>query len=916
VFNGTFLYANTTLSWSNYTYVIVYDDGKAIIDNVNANYSVSLREYANTTITNSDIGWVSVLMTGIDPILFISGTELKGLYFYYSTNPTFQPYIENINVTSQLTVDGRFTFHLRGSNNISAVDISIVPTWGDAIMSGNVTFSESEADTFGTDDITRVYPLTVTNDTGGAMASENVTILSNISDNTTIVWTGLTDANGRVDFNVTFNSTNYNDTFYIWLPDQTNENQSFKLLTDTPLTYQADNCDPPANGDWLINSTDNVICSNAGNITITGSVIIEDTASLTITSGTTIDATSFNVTNTSTFTVSDNADYYGTINLLHQATLNMQNLNLSALGAYRYLNLGGNQSTGVNITITNASLSNTIIWDVYNYDFLNITDSELIAIALLYVTNGEQATITNSNFSSGLSIVGLNASLNASNMYMDSVTTTTIDGTGNAQITLTNVIMSNTIGLLVTHDGNLIVDNSNVEGVVSADGTVVLTNSNVTGSVWFGTTFSDGNFTTSSATIANCTIEDGYLFDGGTADVTNTTFNYLYLFGNRTINFISNNNVVSTLELNSNSNFDTIYHSNSYVGGTYSSSRILTGNNIATLTGNVSIQSTGTVDVNQSLVRVYPVTLTNESSGSVGSGLNVTLKTSPTGPTHLWTDFTDANGRVQPNITFTSANYATTYYLTLHDYFDQYTPISLLTDTSLNWTDIQSEGPFIVNDVTGDTLYSGAFGFDADFSNDTTDISFEISNGTDTWANATWNFTQLNASNWNLDYDYNALYLPVGNWTLNITATNSTGATTTINATWDSKPMMITAMVGSAYGEANIGGSDVTFGFDVTVKSGAGSKVAAFLDLDNLGSPFNIAFARLTGNSQNASVSEVTSYAGAGNITLGAASGIPSYVEMDISNDLKSSRLILTITPYPQLIPGTYTGSYGFGVIG
>jgi len=103
----------------------------------------------------------------------------------------------------------------------------------------------------------------------------------------------------------------------------------------------------------------------------------------------------------------------------------------------------------------------------------------------------------------------------------------------------------------------------------------------------------------------------------------------------------------------------------------------------------------------------------------------------------------------------------------------------------------------------------------------------------------------------------------------------------------------------------------------VTVKS-AGSVVEAYLQLASGSSSFDVAYTHLSNGTATVSVAPDAAYAGAANVTIPAipVQATPAYVTMNLAatGEIRQDLLTLTLTPYATLIPGTYTGSYGFGI--
>ncbi len=107
---------------------------------------------------------------------------------------------------------------------------------------------------------------------------------------------------------------------------------------------------------------------------------------------------------------------------------------------------------------------------------------------------------------------------------------------------------------------------------------------------------------------------------------------------------------------------------------------------------------------------------------------------------------------------------------------------------------------------------------------------------------------------------------------------------------------------------------------NATLVMSAGSAVGAFLTLAAGSSVYDSSYARLVQGNVSVNVSGSSLYTGAGNVTLAAinATAAPSYVLLDLTADgtIRNGQLTLSLTPYTGLVAGTYSGTYGFGVLG
>ncbi len=339
---------------------------------------------------------------------------------------------------------------------------------------------------------------------------------------------------------------------------------------------------------------------------------------------------------------------------------------------------------------------------------------------------------------------------------------------------------------------------------------------------------------------------------------------------------------------------------------------------VATLTGNLTVTNgTPASFANQSVTRVYPLFVVNETGGAV-AGRTVRVVTDATnGSTSVWNGTTVGSGYAAPNVTFTAADDATTRYLYVDGFTEgQTAPLTLLNDTPLNWS-LDTTPPVITLNATTGNITSGAFSFNVSFPNDTRVVSFTIANGSATWTNGSDDASQLAAAGYEMNRSFSGLYLPAGDWTLNVTATDRYNNTASNATVITSVPAILATLTGAASKSATIGGSDVTFTFNVTVKS-AGSVVKAFLNLTSGALVYDATHAALANGSTTVDVSGSPTYTGAGNVTLAPTTYWPAHVLLNLTatGEVRQGAVNLSLTPYSGLVAGTYAGTYGFGVFG
>jgi hypothetical protein len=557
--------------------------------------------------------------------------------------------------------------------------------------------------------------------------------------------------------------------------------------------------------------------------------------------------------------------------------------------------LGGGSGTPLQARFTNSHINGTFL----NFSAglsLNITDSTLnisenmtIKETALVVINETNITVASGNYLlindtadvrlTTVLVDGDISILNGTLLWQDSVKindSTTVYSYNNATVTLDNNSDLGGSGyyyLNMYNASSVEINNSNIYHYEGYD----------TSTANFVTAYLGRLRTDTSASEVQINLTN--------SEVSET----LLLYGNFSINFFESNNVSANIV--------------SFVGTTSKTDGLLAGNVTFTQT---SPSLSGEID----LTRVFPLSLFNESFSAVANA-NVTIVSNPSTPSSfLWTGTTDSNGYIEPNLTFTSSNYDDTFYLYLPDHGGQYREITLLEDTPINWSGVQTQAPYYsVLESTGGDITTSTFGFNLTVSNDTVWVNYTIHNGSHTWTNGTYNTTDLSTVSYALTPSFDGLYLPVGNWTVDINVSNGT-TTRAIQRNYTSAQSIVNTVVsGGTSGSTSISGSNLTFTFNVSVK-GAGTIVAAYLNLTTGSASYNANNARLSNGTHLVPVGQGSGYTGAGNVTLPGTNSTPGYVEMDVSGDIFDDQLSLIIVPYAGLIPGTYTGSYGFGVFG
>ncbi len=334
----------------------------------------------------------------------------------------------------------------------------------------------------------------------------------------------------------------------------------------------------------------------------------------------------------------------------------------------------------------------------------------------------------------------------------------------------------------------------------------------------------------------------------------------------------------------------------------------------ALIRGNVTVTDEEPSLANQSVTRVYPLSLLNGSGDPVASKTVKVLRSLSNTSDIVWNGTSSAQGYLAPNITFNSSNYNDTFYLYIDGYIlGQNATVKLLNDTPLNWS-IDATPPTMTLAATAENIYAGNFTYNVSVTNDTLLVQARIENGSANWSNATWDAAQLAAANYNVSQTFSGIHLPVGNWTVNVTATDAYNNSVNANTTITSRPAILTRLVSDDEQDATIGGSAISFTFNVTAKGGG--SVKAYLLLSNGAVTYDAGYARLRNGTANASIGSDAAYAGAGNVTLPPIVSWPAGITLNLTQTgvIRHDALAISITPYAGLNAGTYTGSYGFGL--
>ena len=173
-----------------------------------------------------------------------------------------------------------------------------------------------------------------------------------------------------------------------------------------------------------------------------------------------------------------------------------------------------------------------------------------------------------------------------------------------------------------------------------------------------------------------------------------------------------------------------------------------------------------------------------------------------------------------------------------------------------------------------------------------------------------WNYSTGTQS---FTRNFDSIYLPVGAWAVIVNTTDSFGNFESTNTTITSVSAIEASIIGSASGSGTIGGSDITFDFNIIAKGYPFVKF--YMNLTSGSNTYNAINAKIgnsTSNQVNISGSPDYSNAQNFNVTSITGASLPDYAL--ISSGIYYQNLTLYITPYSGMSAGTYTGPYGWGL--
>lgn len=363
---------------------------------------------------------------------------------------------------------------------------------------------------------------------------------------------------------------------------------------------------------------------------------------------------------------------------------------------------------------------------------------------------------------------------------------------------------------------------------------------------------------------------------------TNNTIEEIDISKNATLTFVGNNNVINNITIEE-----------------YGADTIITMEGNLTITSNYNYNS-----LNQSLNRSFLVRLNRAVAGYSVCLLENMSNTSDC----YYTNTTDANGEAVVYFYFENSSDVDYLYI-------QYQNQSVIANVTADYLISASADvtpPSIDLGYDGNSIYGDSFSFNI---NSTTDRSYyNISQGSSVWS---YDVAGLNSTSNTSTLTFDGIYLPTGNWNFTVTVYDKYNNTNSTIQALESNASILATLVSNDEAEAYIGGSDISFTFNITTKGHP--YVKSYLTLTNGDYSFNPSRAQLNNGTNNFDVSGSGDYSGAQSATIQLIedSALPSYINMTASQlgeIYQDVNMRLILEPYSGISAGEYTGSYGFGL--
>jgi hypothetical protein len=212
--------------------------------------------------------------------------------------------------------------------------------------------------------------------------------------------------------------------------------------------------------------------------------------------------------------------------------------------------------------------------------------------------------------------------------------------------------------------------------------------------------------------------------------------------------------------------------------------------------------------------------------------------------------------------------------------------------------------------LSGSPAIMDTFSFYGNYSDDyISKVTYRIyGNGSfsNVWANGT-----ISSSPYNVTLP--GIYLPVGNWIVNVTANDTMGNSNTVLLNLSSLAGIMPTLTSSSSQTATINTSQaVPYTFVMSTKGYPYVKL--FLNLTAGTSQFLNAFVKIGNSTVLKDTSAKSDYSGSQSFTISSttSSNVPAYVQN--YSGIYNGSVTLYLYMYSGLSAGTYTGNYGWGL--
>ena len=212
-----------------------------------------------TILLNGSVFYLPLWLFNVSYAAIYNTTLNTSVFFNDNTTANItHSYINNLTIANTANaMNNSISLLFLSSNNIySLYSVGNINETTSVLIEGNASFYDTTIYNFSNNtNLSRRYPIYVHNSTGNAFSGANVTV----KNNSNIIFTTLTDSNGYALINLSFNQSNYDNIYDLYVE---NVNEGFiYALSDTPFNITLDNTAPN------ITSIANTTTNTTANIT-------------------------------------------------------------------------------------------------------------------------------------------------------------------------------------------------------------------------------------------------------------------------------------------------------------------------------------------------------------------------------------------------------------------------------------------------------------------------------------------------------------------------------------------------------------------------------------------------------------------------------------------------------------------------